>query len=486
MLYDDSGSTMNFDPSTEDADELRRISRRKFLGVLGVATAASATLVPCMPGGTGAIATADAAMPDLASLPKPSGPQDEKAWETIAGQFLIRPGMSYMNTGTRGPSPRYVHMAQIQSMERIDQDYKTYAMAVYNKDFRAGLRQKLAMFVGASQSEIGLMNNTTDGMITGTYGPVLRPGDQIIYTNHDHTGGTHPVIQRARRDGLDVKIVDLSDPKFHPPKSPDELVKAFEAAITPKTRLISFCHVNYTDGMVMPVKAICEMARAKGILTLVDGAQPPGMMKLNLHDLGCDLYAGPFHKWMMASMYTGFLYVRQATMEQIHPILTTMPHRDANMYGTPPVDATSQATFDTAAQYEGRGSQHYPARLAMDASLDFHNHLTTEAIEARDRYMAARLRKGLQAISGVKLTVSDNPELSCALVSFTIDGVKPEDANKALWDRHQIYIRNVRHDEINWNVNRASLHIMVTTAHVDKLIGAVEEIARNPAGVKPA
>ena len=237
------------------------------------------------------------------------------------------------------------------------------------------------------------MNNTTDGMITGTWGPALVPGDEIAITNHDHGGGANPVLNRAKRDRLSVKVIDVTDPKFHPAASPDAWVKQIEAALTPRTKLLSFCHINYTDGSVLPVKAICEMARARGILTLVDGAQPPGMMKLDMHDLGCDMYAGPFHKWMMASMQTGFFYVREDMLERIESVLTSTPP-GYNMHGA----VQTQEYLKTAAKYERRGSGNTPARMAMDAALDYHNHITSAAIEARDRYLAKKLRDGLRAM----------------------------------------------------------------------------------------
>ena len=203
-------------------------------------------------------------------------------------------------------------------------------------------------------------------------------------------------------------------------------------------------------------------------------AQPPeGMMKFDLHELGCDMYAGPFHKWMMASMYTGFFYVREELLERVEPIFTSSPP-GKNMYG----DLMTTPYLATAAKYERRGSSNTPARMAMDAALDYHNHLTPAAIEARDRYLAKRLRDGLRAINGTDVYVSDDPRMSCALVSFTLNGVATKDLNDMLWERHNIYIRSVTHKEVDWDVNRASMHIMVTAAQVDQLLGALEEIAK--------
>jgi isopenicillin-N epimerase len=278
---------------------------------------------------------------------------------------------------------------------------------------------------------------------------------------------------------LDVGVVELSNEKFHPATSPDVYLKAFEKAITPRTRLLSFCHINYSDGAVMPVKEICAMARSKGVMTLVDGAQPPGMLELDLHDLGCDMYAAPFHKWMLSSMLTGFFYARADMQERVNPILGTMPPGGIGMYGVPVTHPYWDEYQQGAARYEPRGSHDVPARMAMAAAIDFHRHLTPRAIEARDRYLARRLHDGLQRIKGVKTYASVDPRLNSALVPFTVDRVATGDLNELLWKRHNIYIRKVTHKEVNWDVNRASLHIMVTTRQVDFLLGALEEIARS-------
>ena len=466
----------NFDPEVEDPEQLKALSRRSFFGLVGGA-AAGLSLASAGASALAAGAEVTTRVPDLNMVPSAPAPNDEKAWEKIASEFLLRPGLMYMNTGTRGPSPRYVHLSQVRALEGINTDYNGYTRNVANSEFTAALRRKLAAFVGAKDNEIALTNNTSDGMIMGTWGPDLQPGDVIAYTNHDHVGGAHPILHRVRRDRLGVKVIDLSDPSFHPASSPDVYLKAFEAALTPRTKLLSFCHINYTDGGILPVKAICEMARSKGVMTIVDGAQPPGMMKLNMHDLGCDMYSGPFHKWMMSSMQTGFFYVREEMLDRIEAILSITPAGNS-MYGTPPTEDFWKEYMNGAAKFELRGSNNTPARMAMDASLDYHNHLTSDAIEARDRYLAEKLRAGLKAIHGVDVYVSDDPRMSCALVSFTIKGVPTGDLNDMLWEQHNIYIRNVTHKEIHWDVNRASMHIMVTAAQVDTLLGAVEEIAR--------
>jgi selenocysteine lyase/cysteine desulfurase len=465
---------LNFDPRYEDPRLLKGMSRRGFLGrVLGSSAAGAAFLSF----GAKAFAFSE---PARQSTPPGATPEDERYWEFVASQFLLRPGVAYMNTGTRGPSPRSVHMAQIDALNDVNADYFGFTKTGCNKAFLDMLRDKLAAFVGAKASEIAFTSNTTEGMVFGTLGLDMKPGDEIVFTNHDHPSGGNPVLLRAAREHLSVRVIDLSDRKFHPPKNMDETVKQFEAALTPKTKLLSFCHMNYTDGCLMPVKEICAMARAKGVVTLVDGAQPPGMMKLDVHELGCDMYAGPCHKWILASMFTGFFYVREELLERVWPTMYCGAVNGKTMYGAPPPSTMAEACVG-AAKFEYHGSIDFPPKFSVNAALDFHNQISAEAIEARDRYLARRFIKGLRAINGVEVYTSDDPRLSCALVAFTVKGVPTKTLMDTLWDRHSIYIRNVTHEEIGWDVNRASLHIMVTAKQVDALLGAIEEIAKGKA-----
>jgi selenocysteine lyase/cysteine desulfurase len=404
-----------------------------------------------------------------------SGAADDRAyWRRVHDQFMLKPGLAYMNTGTRGPSPRSVYLAQIGAIRKVNEDRLGYVKNVFTADYKKSVREKLAVFLGCDADEVAITNNTTEGMGIGTNGPDLKPGDEIIYTNHDHSSGGQPVNLRCARQGTVPVMIDLSDKKYHPPKSPDDLVKAFAAAITPRTKLISFCHINYTDGCVLPVKEICEMARSKGVLTLVDGAHPPGMLDMNLHDLGCDMYAGACHKWMLAGQLTGFFYVRRELQDQIWPSIYSGPVQGKNMYGAP----DDHERGKTAQRYETHGSSNYAALRSIDAAVDFHNGIGSAAIEARDRYLAGTARVALQNMRGVEVYVSEDPALCAGLVAFRVKGVDTKELSQVLWERHRIYIREVRHTEIDWDVNRMSLHIMVTDDQLDLALGAIEEIAK--------
>jgi isopenicillin-N epimerase len=440
-------------------------SRRLFMQQLFAASGAVTAL--------GQSEHAAAALPGIG---KP--PDDEAYWHWVASQFLTNPDVAYMNTGTRGPSPRQVIKAQFDSIRSYDSDRLSYARYVDNSESRAALRARLAAFVGCDAGEIACTNNTTEGMAFGTLGLALKPGDEIVYTNHDHASGAQPVNLAAARYGAKAVVVDLSAPELHPPKNVDVIVDAFARVITKRTKLISFCHVNYTDGCCMPVREICAMARARGILTLVDGAHPPGMMDLDIHSLGCDMYAGAGHKWMLASMLTGFFVVRSNVLDRLWPLVYSGPVAGKTMYGIEAEATAYNLQAKTAARYEMRGSKSYTAAASLNAALDFHEAITPSAIEARVRHLAALARNGLRAIPGVTVHVSDQPSLSCGLVSFSLRGVDPVEMNELLWTRYSIYIRDVSHPEIDWIVSRASLHIMVDAQQVAALVAGVAEIAR--------
>lgn len=408
-----------------------------------------------------------------AKLPAANSPVDENYWTRVADRFLLKDGLTYLNTGTRGPSPASVYHAQLDSIRDVNEDRLGYVRNVYTTEYKQCVRAKLANYLGCHIDEIAITNNTTEGMAIGTNGPALKPGDEIIYTNHDHSSGGQPINLRCAREGTVPVMVDLSDARFHPASSPDEYLEAIEHAITPRTRLISFCHINYTDGSIMPVREICDLARSKGILTLVDGAHPPGMLEMNLEELGCDMYAGACHKWMLAGMLTGFLYIRKDLQDRIWPSVYSGPVLGKNMYG----EADDSEKGKTAERYETHGSVNYASLVSIEAALDFHNAIGPAAIESRVRHLAGKARSALLAMDNVELYSSDNESLSAGIVSFRIKGIPTRELSNRLYEKHHIYIREVTHEAINWDANRLSLHIMASGTQVDNSLGIIGEIA---------
>ncbi len=221
---------------------------------------------------------------------------EDAYWAGMRKQFLIPEDEIYLNNGTVGSSPAPVLRAIFDgyaTTEKMDQqdpeDYPIWGYASWNE-----FRDPLAAFVGCHRDEIALLRNATEANSYIANGIDLKPGDEVLMTDQEHPGGLQPWRLRAKRYGVVVKTVTL--PK--PVKDANQVLNLFNDAITERTRVIFFSHITTVTGVVLPAKQLCALARSKNILSAVDGAHVVGMMRLNLQDIGCDMYSSSPHKWL--------------------------------------------------------------------------------------------------------------------------------------------------------------------------------------------
>jgi isopenicillin-N epimerase len=244
-----------------------------------------------------------ASLPDSGLFEK----NEDTYWAELRKQFLIPEDEAYLNNGTVGSSPAPVLHAIFDgytTTEKMDQqdpeDYPIWGYAAWNE-----FRDPLAALVGCNRDEIALLRNATEANSYIANGIDMKPGDEVLMTDQEHPGGEQPFQLRAKRYGIVVKKVTL--PK--PVQNADQVLNLFNDAITPRTRVMFFSHITTVTGVVLPAKELCTLAHSKGILSAVDGAHVTGMMRLNIHDLGCDMYSSSPHKWLQAPKGSGFLYV---------------------------------------------------------------------------------------------------------------------------------------------------------------------------------
>ena len=219
----------------------------------------------------------------------------EEFWNDVRKKFPLKDSRVYLNNGTFGPSPQVV-LDALQS-----------SFAETNTSGEYGHiepeREKLAEFVGIKTSEISLTHNTTEGINIMCWGLPLKAGDEVIITLHEHVGNALPWLNRAKLHGIVLK-------PFEPKSTQEENLDLIKSLLTPKTKVIAIPHVTCTTGLVFPIKEISAFARGKGIFTAIDGAHGAGTFDLDLHDLGCDLYASSYHKWVLGPNGTGFLLLQ--------------------------------------------------------------------------------------------------------------------------------------------------------------------------------
>lgn len=373
-----------------------------------------------------------------ASLPHDPDPDDEASWEAIARQFVIN-GV-HLNTGTYGSCPIPVLEATIHHLRAFER------MIGQEHPDLAALRNSLERLLGAWPGSVAIVRNTTEGMSIVAAGIELGRGDEVLTTTHEHVGGLCPWELHSARHGSVVR-------KFDPPLDPandDEIVKAWLGNITPRTRVLSISHVLFSTGMIQPVARLVREARERGIISVIDGAHPPGMLKIDLQAIDADYYATSPHKWLMAPKGTGLLVVRPDRVEKTWPLI-----------GSGDWAAKGHARFEHV------GTSNESLIAGLRAAIEFHEAIGSEAIEQRCRYLATMLFEMLGRVDGVALVSPRSAAHRSAMVSFRKQGTTAEELQGRL-GRERIRTRRIA--EHGYEYLRLSTGIHVLPAQLRRTV----------------
>jgi cysteine desulfurase / selenocysteine lyase len=383
---------------------------------------------------------------------------DEAYWHNVRQLFPLTKDWTYLNNGTFGPSPYPVIEAVHAGMMDADRDgnYGSY-------DSTPG---KIAKFVGADHDEIALTHNVTDGINIACWGVPLKKGDEVILTTHEHVGNCMPWMNRQKVHGIVIK-------KYTPGATAEETLNRISSLITKNTRVIATPHIPCTQGQVLPVKEICRLAKDKGLFALIDGAHGPGMIPLDLHDMGCDTYATCSHKWMLGPKGTGFLYVRKEFQETLQAFYAGGGTDDGKWnLMTEPI--TTGAYAASAHRYFG-GTQANGLYTGVNAAIDFIETIGIENIHNRIKSLGKYMQDSLLELGDkIELLTPTEERSRCAVNGFRIKGV---DYQKffTICSENKIRIRAVPENGIN--CLRVSTHIYNNRDEVDKLIELIKKTA---------
>lgn len=378
---------------------------------------------------------------------------DEAYWQNVRQLFPLTKDRIYLNNGTMGPSPYPVIEAVREGMMQSD-EYGNYSG--YEKSI-----DSIAAFVGADKKEIALTHNVTEGINIACWGVPLSKRDEVIISDQEHVGNALPWLNRFKLDGIVLKI-------FTPASTAAETLNRINALITKRTKVIAVPHLPCTQGQVLPVKEICRLARDKGIYSCIDGAHGPGMLPLDLHDMGCDTYASCCHKWMLGPKGTGFLYVREGFLDTLQPYFVGGGSTKGEWNLTD--DPYMPNYVPTAHQYFG-GTQSLGLAKGVIASVDFLESIGMENVYRRIKYLGGYLQDRLLAIDKVELLTPTEERSYCGVNSFRIKGTPYKELYKACGVDH-IRIRAV--PENGMDCLRISTHIYNSKQDIDALIHVVE------------
>ncbi|MGI8474989.1 MAG: aminotransferase class V-fold PLP-dependent enzyme [Thermomicrobiales bacterium] len=385
-------------------------------------------------------------------------PSHDENLQSLRAQLPASTLRGYFNAGTNGPIPLVAHQAMVDRAED-EMNLGRIGPGLYEGMFAdlTRLRDLLAEIFGADGSEIALMRSTAEGMNVALMGMEWRRGDEIITTQLEHVCLFSALGLLSHREGVVIKTVDIGNGE-------GDVVDQLERSVTPRTRAIAISHVQWSSGAIMPLKATAEMARPRGIMTIIDAAQAAGQIEVDLHDLGVDAYAVAGQKWLCGPGGSGALYVRADRMGEIRPTYLRYGAFDPHGFVVPPAGA---------ARYE-MGEAYNPSVRAQEAGLRFlKDDVGFAWLYERIAALGVRLWDGLQGIPG--LTVTTPRDRMAGLVCFAVAGMTPKDVDSAVFERG--YTIRFVDQRPGPAVVRVSTGWWCTEEEVDGLIAAVQSVA---------
>jgi isopenicillin-N epimerase len=382
--------------------------------------------------------------------------RDEDFWFEVRNEFTIDRNHINLNSGSVSPSPRSVQTTVKQYLDVTNMSPSLYVDEMLGPRVEV-VRRRLAATFGCDPEELAITRNTSESMEIVQFGLDLQPGDEILTTTQDYPRMLTTWRQREERNGIALKMV----PYPTPPDSPEVLVRRIEEAITPRTKAILICHVTYTTGQIFPVGDICRMARARGIETIIDGAHGFAQFPFNRDELDCDYYGTSLHKWLLAPVGTGMLYVRRDKIRKLWPLMSA--------------PASMQ---DDIRKFEEIGTYPIALRGAITEAVTFHEGIGVERKAERLRYLRRRWTNRVRELSGVTIWNSDQPEQSCGIGAMSIDGVGAAELTAFLEKKYFIHVRP-RYVDGEFTCIRVTPNVFSTIEEVDLFASAIEDAVRN-------
>ena len=343
---------------------------------------------------------------------------DEDYWAAIQNSFSVTRGIINLNNGGVSPSPKVVTEALVRYIWE-QEDCTAYTMWQILEPQSETIRTGLAELFGCDREEIAITRNASESLEILLDGMDFKPGDEILTTTQDYPRMLTTLRQREQRENLKLKLVKVPIP----PKNLNEITAAFEKGITDRTRLILISHMINITGQITPVKAVCDLARSRGIETIVDGAHSFAQFDFKQKDLGCDYFGTSLHKWLYAPKGTGLLYVKRDKIDKIWPLMAAETKQKSDIR-----------------KFEEIGTHSAAPKLAIGEALVFHNGIGGKRKEARLRYLSRYWMNKLKDVPKIRFNTSFDPNQSCAIANVDVTGVDPTAIAKYLFDQKKIFV----------------------------------------------
>jgi isopenicillin-N epimerase len=361
-------------------------------------------------------------------------------------QPVIEPHLAFLDSAVGAPTWRSAMVAEYRAREAQSMQIGPWSRGERWVQETNRMTARVAAFVGCDPDEIVFTRGAGEALGFVANGLDLSAGDEILTTSLEHPTALSPWLVLARRRGIVVKQISLPSPLT----GSEQVLGAFAGAVTERTKALCFSHVQYADGAVLPVKELCQLARQRGLITVVDGAQALGMLQLDLRSLGCDFYAASFHKWLGGSHGTGMLYIPSASVG--NDGVGAALHKFGNAVPTL-----------------------WAALRGVEAAMDLQQHVNRARIEARIRELAIYARLRLQQLPGIELLTPSAPGLWAGLLTMRFALRTAQELSAALARNQRIYVGALAWPGSEQGALRVSLNVFNTHEEVERLFEGLRQ-----------
>lgn len=379
---------------------------------------------------------------------------DEDYWSVIQQAYTVSPNIINLNNGGVSPAPRVVQEA-LDRYNKLVNEGPSYFMWRILDEGREPLRQKLAELAGCNPEEIAINRNATESLNTVIFGLDLKAGDEVIGTKQDYPNMINAWRQREQREGIKYTQISFN----FPIENDEEIVSAYEKAITPKTKIIHVTHIINWVGQIMPVKKISQMAHRHGIEVICDAAHSFALLDYKIPDLECDYFGTSLHKFLSAPIGSGMLWIKKEKIEKIWPLVCNDRPRSADIR-----------------KFETLGTRSFPIEQAIGEAVNFQNAIGNKRKEERIRYLKNYWAERVSVIPKVKINTSLKPQYSCSICGVSIEGMTPGELDNALFNNYKIHTVGIVWENIS--CVRITPHVYTRIEDLNKLVRAIEEIAK--------
>jgi isopenicillin-N epimerase len=396
----------------------------------------------------------------------------KELWQWFRTQPVLDLQRTYLDVAGAGPTLRAAMATEYRVRDSQSLNIASLADGQWSAE-STRVTTAFAGFVGCDADEILFTRGTGESLATVANGLDLNAGDEVLTTNREHPAALSPWLLLARRRGIVVKQIELPAPM----QGPEQALGLFAGAVTERTKVIAFSHVQYADGTVMPVQQLCQFAKQRNLISVIDGAQALGMLDFAIRDLGCDFYGTSFHKWLGGSNGTGMLYVRREMLDRI------WPSQPRGIDASPPVVTPTQSNghMGVPAALHKLGNivpLTWPSLRGAEVALEFNQQVLRNRIEARIRELAIYARIRLQQLPGLDLLTPNRPGLWGGILSFHVPGRLASDIAIGLVRGHRVFVRDLQWPGKAEGAVRVSVHAFNTHDEVDKLFQGLQQVLR--------